>query len=450
MTATKIFDFFEERSSNVDYVGIQTLGGIRFANVTFKTPRSAKLAANVPYYRIDYARLNVSTAEYYREETNIMALNEYCFIEIFRHATFVDSYNLSRSCHRLRLLLHMRFPEIFKNKHIILSQADDKVIDIIREYGYQMESIRLRCSLNSSRPLSGTRILTELEQHCKMLTSLEMVGYTFCNLRSGRWTLSILCSRLRTFKLKNGKVSDKLLPHFNVEDMDLIEIQIIRDNGEAEPMNRLKTLKLREHPHVPLGPSFLRLIKEPSPVEHLEVDYNTKDDVGNWNHEISNHKNLKKLYSFCRGYMRATEVAMAASLIQTLPLLTEFVLGYPIELTPDGLLRLIDAGQNLDQLVVICNYKFNKRFPMNLNESRFDDMWDAVARRPNQKRLNVILVGNQHQLAPFLFEYPAEAPIKITCVRGGAIIKFLGLDRKDYIRMTDKQIAALYDKRLLQ
>lgn len=450
MTATEISGFFEKRFHNVDYVGIQTLGGIRFANVTFKSRQSAVAAASKSYYEIGRHRVNVSIAEHYKEETNFLAINDYCFIEIFRHAAMKDSYSLSRTCERLRALLHSRFPEIYKNRDVILSQADDKVMDIIQEYGYMMESIRLRCSLNSNRPLSGTSLLTELKLFCPKLSSLEMVDYTFCNMRSTRWTLAPLFERLRTFKLKNGSVSDKLLPVFNVEHLVLMGIQIIKDKGDAKFMSRLRTLKLKEHPHVPLGPCFLRLIREPSPVEHLEVDDITIDEIENWNREISNYRNLKKLYWFSNGVIMHDEVAMAASLIQELPLLTDLVLGYPLVLTPPVLLRLIEAGQNLDQLVIICNYKYNKRFPIKLQANRFNKMWDAVSRRPNLKRLNVIVVGNQQQIVPFIYNYPAGASIKITCLLASGITEILGVDRKDYIRMTDRQIAVLQDKGLLK
>lgn len=449
MTVDRIFHFFTSYCDYVKYVGIETMGGLRFANVTFKTLDSAMKTAKNPYYIIDGARMDVTVAEYLQQKPILLDLNDECLFVIYKHLDMKDSYNLSKTCQRLDSLLQRKIAELCKNRHVTMSEIDDKVIDIIREYGRNMKSIRLRCCLRSSSPTSGTSILTELMLHCGELSSLEMVDYSFGHLGANTATLTPLFARLHTLKLKNCKVSDRLIPHFDVEQIVLMQIQVVGDSGKARPMHRLKTLKITEREYVRSSPSILRLISEPSSLEHLEVDEIMKSKYGSWNREISFHKNLKTLKTYCRRNMTNSEIELILSLLVELPLLTELVLGYPITLTPFLLMHLITAGQNLDRLIVILNYKCTKNFNDILLKAEFDPLLNTVAQRPNKKSLHVIIVGNQNQITPFMLNHPAEAPLKITCLLAHRVAEILDVDREDFIRMSEKQIASLRHEGLL-
>lgn len=450
MTADRIFGFFQSYCDYIHSVGIETMGGLRFAIVTFNTYDRAVKAAKNSYYIIDGVRMDVSVAEYLQRDINILDLNDESLSIIYKHLDMKDSYSLSKTCQRLDSLLHKKFAALYENIHVTLSQADHMVLDIIREYGQQMKSIRLRRSLrSSSRSLTGTRILTELMLHCGILTTLEMVDYTFGHLGPNTATLNPLFARLHTLKLKKCRVSDRLFPHFDVEQMVLMEVEAMEDNGKAQPMRRLKSLKIIEKPHVSSSHRFLRLIREQSPVEHLEIDEIPIGKYDSWNHEINFHKILKTLKSYCRINMTHTELESTVSIIGEFPLLTDFVLGYPITLTPFSLLHLIKAGHNLDRLVVILNYKCTKDFQTDPSPSGFEQLVDAVAERPNKKRLNIIIVGSLNQITPFMFQCPAEAPLKITCLLAHKVADILEVDQEDFIRMSEKQIATLQNEKLL-
>lgn len=448
MTADRIFRHFQLFYGNVENVDIQIIRGKRCANVTFSIPDTAVAVAKQLVSEIDGARMNVSIT--------LMALNDETLLDVFKHLKMEESYKLATTCRRFNSFHHQNFAELYQKPHVTLDGIDDKVLHIIREYGYQMESIRIKRPLSSIHPLTGTRILAELMLQCKALTAVEMVGYTFCALPSNTPALTPFFKRLRSLKLKYGEVSTLLLPQFDVKELVMEKVKTLDENGVVLPMSRLKTLTITENPHAPEGPSLLRLTREPKPIQHLVVDEIMESKVDSWFSEIRHFRELETLRAYCKSERDdsviededvtdefSTKILRLSHLIEELPLLIDVVLGYPDVITPTSLLRLIKSGPNLERLIIILNYKCMKNFNVDKLPPRFGEMLDVVSKRPNKKRLHVILIGGSNQLAPFQFEFPAEAPIRISCMKWYEASEILDVDDEDYIRLSNYQIVQL-------
>lgn len=447
LSSSTIFQYFHSNYGEIVRVSVHTIPECRVAIVSFKHEEHAIAASQRKQHIIAGSIVHVSIADEIREQTTLLSLNDDCFLEIFKQLELKDLCAISNVCLRLRGLAQTDFSSKYKDKVFTLRESDDEIVaDCLRNFGSQIQSLQLKRL--KFRP---SYVLHLVSKYCDSLIRLELYWYVFYLHRDSTtmWWIPLF-TRLKTLILEHCRISGTLFSIFDVPELILRDVMITKRNAGERQFTRLKTLKIFGGQWDSSPTLYLKLIKQPKTLEYVEIEIPLQ--YGDYEcappdmyKEISKYKNLKTLRIYERNRI---DVEKAIGMVERLGYLSELILGRPNYFTLDDLWNLIVNGNNLEQLIVIFDGSTKVVNRVNrYDENQFPEMANIVSQRTNGKPLNVIIVGYEHQMYPFLNTLPPEAPLKINYLLSKTITLILTgwYGRNTDIKMSNEQIEILRD-----
>lgn len=424
MSTNSIYQYFRSNYGEVEWVGRHTIWGQRLALVSFKHEENVEQVLQKKEHTIDGCILNASVADEIQEQCNLLSLNDDCISEILKYLNLENLCSVSNTCTRLRGLSQMKFSSDVKGKVFTLKENMHQLIDCLRNFGSQIQSIQLEKMSSLGAP-GDIHILFLLATYCRSLISLELIDFPLIDpylSEANIMQLIPMFSRLNKLILRKCQISDTVFSICDATELVLNEATIIMtDHSVEQRFSRLKTLSIRSEQRrinqrdrrLSSLTHFLNLLNASDSVEHIQMDirFISSSSIGITNifGVLSEFKNLKKLkvYSY-----QGLTISDSVEMLKKLTHLSELTLGYPRLLNSNELLNLIENGKHLKQLILTL-YR-GSGFESTFNALTFQEKLNILGQSRNGKQLNVInFISGE---SPFNVRMSADASIKITFI----------------------------------
>lgn len=415
MATNEIFNYFQSSFGKVDCVSVHPGPAYRFAIVTFEDYRNAEKASRLRLHTISGSIVTVSPADSTQERPSLQSLNDDCILAILKYLELTDLCSAASTCSRIRELAQMDFTSKYKDKVLTLGESDKSVANYLRNFGSQLNSLLLTrpSDLPPRDALGGAYILQLLAENCSSLTDLTLNGYAFKHRSDSNIKRLIqMFSRLKTLAVYDCQIFVEFFPLLDVNELKIRGVSVIEDNAEVLSFNRLKRLHFHS---LKKGASCLKLISRSKSIEYIEVDIYENDInvvmeiYGN----ISTFENIRTLKVYDHDW---TDIKPAIEMVKRLSHLSELTLAYRKNFTVANLWNLIRNANNLVKLTVIFDKIDNKNIEYPNNVKQFLKMANTVSQRTNRKPLDVLIVGYEKRIKPFIVELPPETSLKIKCL----------------------------------
>lgn len=415
MATNEIFNYFQSNFGKVECVSVHPGPGYRFAIVAFDDYRNAEKASRLRQHTISGSIVTVSPPNSIQEQPSFQLLNDDCILAILKHLELADLCSVASTCLRMRELAQMDFTSKYKNGALTLEECDKSVANYLRNFGSQLNSLQLSRPRDppSHTMLDGTYILHLLAEHCSSLTDLSFYNYAFKH-RSDLNTKQLIpfFSRLKKLDLSRCEISGEILSILDVNEMRLDNVSAIEDNAEVRSFNRLKRL----HIDCCLGhtPRYLDWVNYSKSVEYIQLNItqSKKAESAEIYRIISKFENTRTLEVYDHNW---TDIKPVIEMVKRLSHLSELTLVYRHTFTVANLSSLIRNANNLEKLIVTFDENTDKNLEYPNNVKQFEKMVHAVSQRTNRKPLDVLIVGYEKRIKPFIVELPPQTSLKIKC-----------------------------------
>lgn len=153
----------------------------------------------------------------------------------------------------------------------------------------------------------------------------------------------------------------------------------------------------------------MHLLRQLNHLECLEVDVPSYISASFFRAvpQLENLRSLK-IYSHC-----GVRVHYSFKLLEQLKHLTELV-WYSFNLSVNDLFCMVKNGKYLQKLIVVISSLNTLDYNV-IDKKMYEDMLNIVSHRPNEKTLDIKIVGVDSQIKKFIVKFPQHELLKINC-----------------------------------